>query len=946
MDSVIKQGVLRKIPVSDRPLSGLLSKLDTRKWCVLALRNGDPFFEFYTREEEMFTGSGGIVLNLTKCKQITYTLSKRTKIFAFCIVLTDDVVQLAASSSRIMLSWVRTIELCLQRLGILEARDDKHVYSFCPAVVNIRGHTKDEEEVEGAVGGVEDEDNDPYSLANEDINVQDVEGENIFGTIREVDDQEDSASEDEKNDFFFDWTKEPESKPKIEKKTSCTPTPRKTSVEESSGSETFVDSNFWEKNKVPSNRASLAQSKILDSRFKISDSNNNNDAQKTDSDNDDGYCGLSELAQARAMKLSNGDNGVSLRKNLTSNVNKNISTNVISNDKASTNKTLLNGAMKALSVNNSTSSITASSPSNSQMTSSNTVLGATASSLSNSTPATSSNTVLGAMASPPSNSTPSSNTILGAMAPPSSNPREKLTVDLSKSDKCEKARPDPTREDNLFENDYAPFPTRAPVPDLISFDNYGASSPEPETNPGSQDAFTLEPVRPVPKPRKIKNNVIQDDIEDTSVTGATNNIIVDKLEPKLVNHVQDKRPDPFKTNRKEPTAEKPANQNTDPPQDLINDKLSADANSLEILEKEDSDSSDEDDHEYIYQGVFDGAVKGAAGFAPPVLPPRIDSLPQNPLKSAFHPATENSPSFDPKFSPLLVDSKSASFDDNPSPPPLPRRNKVKSEEIPPPVPMRSNSVRSDRPQVPPRVLPDGVVDIRAPQRQLSQRMRVDRAKSVHTVISLKQNQIEILKEEMLMADIKIMISSKYLGGLALVDACNSVWVAGWNVVEYPHLHGKFHIGDQIISINSVRIVSATSAIKQFKHSESMFVEICVKRLPKAKVFVIRRSAEGEDLGMKREKGTAEIVYVAPNGLAGQQNLHKKPTNLSGTTTCNWFITEINSRPLNLSFKDMEIEHRLGAVGRDISLVVQPIDFIQELKKHLKKLKNYKSYLIT
>ncbi|XP_050398343.1 uncharacterized protein LOC126816153 [Patella vulgata] len=936
MDNVIKQGVLRKIPVSDRPLSGLLSKLDTRKWCVLALRSGVPYFEFYSREEEMFTGSGGSVLNLTKCKQITYTLSKRTKTFSFCIVLTDDVVQLAAASSRIMLSWVRTIELCLQRLGILEPRDDKHIYSFCPAVVNIRGHAKDEEEVEGAVGGVEEgEDSNPYSLANEDINVQDVEGENIFGTIREVDDQDDSASEDEKNDFFFDWTKEPESKPKIEK-TNCTPAPRKVSVEETSGSETFVDSTFWEKNKIPSNRASFVQSKILDSRFKISDNNNNNDAQNTDSDNDDGYCGLSELAQARATKLSNDDNGVTLRQNLTSNVNKDISKTVISNNKASTNKNNLNGAIEALSVNNST-----------QATSSNTVLGARASPSSNSTQATSRNTVLGATASPSSNSTQatSSNTVLGAMASPSTNSSDKLTVDLSKSGKCGKASPVPTRKDNPFENDYAPFPTHAPVPDLISFDNFGASAPEPETNPRSQAVFTLEPILPVPKPRKMKTNVVQDDIKETSSTGATNHIVDNKLEPKIVNHIQDKRPDTINTNHKVPTAEKSANQNADP-QDLINDNLSAEANSLEMLEKEDADSTDEDDHEYTYQGVFDGAVIGAAGLAPPLLPPRIDSLPQNTPKSAFHPAKENSPSFDPKFSPLLVDSKSASFDDHPSPPPLPRRNKVKSEEIPPPLPMRSNSVRSERPQVPPRVLPDGVVDIRAPKRQLSQRMRVDRAKSVHTVISLKQNQIEILKEEMLMSDIKMKIPAKYMGGLALVEACNSVWIAGWNVVEFPRLHGQFHIGDQIISINNVRIISATSVIKQFKHSESTYVDICVKRLPKAKVFVIRRSAEGESLGMKREKGTAEIVYVAPNGLAGQQNLHEKPMNLSETGTCNWFITEINSRPLNLFFKDMEIEHRLGAVGRDISLVVQPLDFIQDLKKHLKKLKNYKSYLIT
>lgn len=33
------------------------------------------------------------------------------------------------------------------------------------------------------------------------------------------------------------------------------------------------------------------------------------------------------------------------------------------------------------------------------------------------------------------------------------------------------------------------------------------------------------------------------------------------------------------------------------------------------------------------------------------------------------------------------------------------------------------------------------------------------------------------------------------------------------------------------------------------------------------------------------------------------------------------MTEINSRPLNLFFKDTEIQDRLNSVGKDISLLV-------------------------
>lgn len=40
----------------------------------------------------------------------------------------------------------------------------------------------------------------------------------------------------------------------------------------------------------------------------------------------------------------------------------------------------------------------------------------------------------------------------------------------------------------------------------------------------------------------------------------------------------------------------------------------------------------------------------------------------------------------------------------------------------------------------------------------------------------------------------------------------------------------------------------------------------------------------------------------------------------------------------------QIDHRLSAVGREISLVVQPADFIYEIRRLFKKLKNYKQFI--
>lgn len=42
---------------------------------------------------------------------------------------------------------------------------------------------------------------------------------------------------------------------------------------------------------------------------------------------------------------------------------------------------------------------------------------------------------------------------------------------------------------------------------------------------------------------------------------------------------------------------------------------------------------------------------------------------------------------------------------------------------------------------------------------------------------------------------------------------------------------------------------------------------------------------------------------------------------------------------------MEIADRLNAVGRDISILIQPMDLVKQLKKGLKSIKGYKDYIV-
>ena len=46
------------------------------------------------------------------------------------------------------------------------------------------------------------------------------------------------------------------------------------------------------------------------------------------------------------------------------------------------------------------------------------------------------------------------------------------------------------------------------------------------------------------------------------------------------------------------------------------------------------------------------------------------------------------------------------------------------------------------------------------------------------------------------------------------------------------------------------------------------------------------------------------------------------------------------------FPLLQIERRLNAVGKDISIMVQPVEFIDKLKKDLKAVyKNYKDFVV-
>lgn len=123
------------------------------------------------------------------------------------------------------------------------------------------------------------------------------------------------------------------------------------------------------------------------------------------------------------------------------------------------------------------------------------------------------------------------------------------------------------------------------------------------------------------------------------------------------------------------------------------------------------------------------------------------------------------------------------------------------------------------------------------------------------------------------------------------------------------------------------------------------IEFIIRRIPFGRVFAIRREVDRQCLGLIRDGNSATIIDVIPNSLSARHGLLPKAQTVDGSNLTFWVLTEINGRPLNPFFKDKEVMERLNAIGRDISILVQPSDLITKLKKQLKSIRGYKEYIV-
>ncbi|XP_046624682.1 uncharacterized protein LOC124307220 isoform X1 [Neodiprion virginianus] len=218
-------------------------------------------------------------------------------------------------------------------------------------------------------------------------------------------------------------------------------------------------------------------------------------------------------------------------------------------------------------------------------------------------------------------------------------------------------------------------------------------------------------------------------------------------------------------------------------------------------------------------------------------------------------------------------------------------------------------------------------------------------------LTLREQQVLQLKREIgHRAGVRLQLRRRDCkDNIAFVDTFGTVWIAGWKQREQPMLYNVLHIGDQVLSLAGSPVHSATSARDILKNCTTPYVEMIVRRLPQGRTMTLIRGSDREtdSHGFGLELQGNEVIGVGGMALTSglpPAALAADPSMPAGTFV-NWTLTEVNGRPLNILGQGEDARERLGGVGLDVSVVMQPTDLVSSLKKFLRSHRGYKNYLL-
>ncbi|EYB87476.1 hypothetical protein Y032_0262g577 [Ancylostoma ceylanicum] len=183
-----------------------------------------------------------------------------------------------------------------------------------------------------------------------------------------------------------------------------------------------------------------------------------------------------------------------------------------------------------------------------------------------------------------------------------------------------------------------------------------------------------------------------------------------------------------------------------------------------------------------------------------------------------------------------------------------------------------------------------------------------------------------------------------------VEVAGRVWVAGWSEANDRQLSQLFNFGDELIEVENTP-VQGLSNIPQLFYTLSTPgtpVNLLLRPTPFGVTYrLMKPIMKNKEIGIRLHKNKNRIAAVLPDSSADRRNIPvSMPSPIRPGVDTAVVITEVNKRRLNPFSKNDQLFKRLDEIrdGSEFTIVLQPHDFVKQMKQQILGVHHYKAYL--
>ncbi|EPB80801.1 hypothetical protein ANCCEY_00003 [Ancylostoma ceylanicum] len=175
-------------------------------------------------------------------------------------------------------------------------------------------------------------------------------------------------------------------------------------------------------------------------------------------------------------------------------------------------------------------------------------------------------------------------------------------------------------------------------------------------------------------------------------------------------------------------------------------------------------------------------------------------------------------------------------------------------------------------------------------------------------------------------------------------------VAGWSEANDRQLSQLFNFGDELIEVENTP-VQGLSNIPQLFYTLSTPgtpVNLLLRPTPFGVTYrLMKPIMKNKEIGIRLHKNKNRIAAVLPDSSADRRNIPvSMPSPIRPGVDTAVVITEVNKRRLNPFSKNDQLFKRLDEIrdGSEFTIVLQPHDFVKQMKQQILGVHHYKAYL--